>query len=231
MTVMSRVVIVGSSDLAAELGRTILWRSDIQRVLARDAEAGLREARARLPNLILIDDDRPEATLSLIRDVKSDPATRRASVAVLCRGPGSASEESLRRAGANLVLRPPVDPLLWDDRLEELLNEPRRREARISVRFQVWSRAPSEQASEGVGVNISVRGMLLETAEPLAVGSTLEMTFKLPGDPAQMRVVGQVVRAAGSSPEGRPRAGIDFIILRGDSRERINAFVESEVRR
>ena len=63
--------------------------------------------------------------------------------------------QNLRQAGANLVVSGNVDPLLWDDRLEELMNESRRRDARVPAQFLVWP-GPSDTLWKGDALNLSV---------------------------------------------------------------------------
>src|SRR5207244_9410099 len=82
----------------------------------------------------------------LIRRLRADSHTRPTAIAVLSRSPSLADEASYRRAGANVVFAGTVHPELWDARLEELLNVPRRLEARIPVRLATWSRATPEAA-------------------------------------------------------------------------------------
>jgi hypothetical protein len=64
----------------------------------------------------------------------------------------------------------------------------------------------------------------------LEVGTKLDLSFTLPGGEAELKVVGQVVREAETIP-GRCRSGIEFMLLKGDARERIRSFVEAETRR
>jgi hypothetical protein len=89
----------------------------------------------------------------------------------------------------------------------------------------VWPQ-PREAALRGTALNLSVRGMLLETQQPLALGATLELAFEPPGG-APCEVVGQVVRES-QAPGAARRYGVDFIVMRGDARGEIHAFVESE---
>jgi hypothetical protein len=230
---MPRVLIVAATDLGPELGRTVLWRSDIDRVFTPTHAGGLDAARSLLPHLVLLDDTDPPATRALIIKLRDDPAVRRVSIAVLSRARALSlpEEEALRRAGANLVLSGEVEPTLWDDRLDELLNVPRRREVRVPVRFTVWSRlGPTDPPVEGLALNLSVRGMLLESDQPLDVGTRLDLGFRLPPSGEDMKVVGQVVRES-LSQAGKPHSGVEFLILRGDARERIRDFVENEARR
>ena len=65
---------------------------------------------------------------------------------------------------AGFVLQ--ADPTLWDARLDELLKVPRRRDARIPVRLETWSRVSEDgDVVEGNAVNISVNGLLFELTE------------------------------------------------------------------
>jgi CheY-like chemotaxis protein len=225
---MPKVLFVAAQDPSADLGATVLFRSSVERVTTDDPERAIPLAKAKLPNLILIKDQLPQACEKLIRQLKEAPETRRASVVVVLQGNANGAELPLRRAGASLVLTAPVDPLLWDDRLEELLSEPRRREIRLPMSYVIWPGA-KDGRRDAVAVNLSVRGMLLETDTPLEPGATLEVTFEVPDGPSPIEVVGQVVRTAGAHHDRR-RYGVDFIILRGPARSAIEAFVESEAR-
>lgn len=227
---MPRVLLVSASDLDHELGRTILWRSSIERIFAQSPDAGLASMRSVRPKLVVFDGAERDGVLAAIQSLRADPDLRRCSVAVLSRSPTLADEDQFREAGANVVLSGEVDPGFWDERLDSLLTVPRRREARIPVRFDVFSRmAPDEAPSLGVALNISIRGLLIETDDPLDMGTRLHLAFVLPGGHSEARTVGQVAREA-QVPGARPRQGVEFLILRGDARDRIQAFIESEIR-
>jgi DNA-binding response OmpR family regulator len=227
---MPCVLIVSPADLTTELGKTILWRSDIERLFAPSGEAGVDLARSRTPGLVVLDGIDIPKTLSVVRELRGLTETRHMSVAVLARSASRAEEEDLRRAGANLVLAGAVNPVLWDDRLEELLDVPPRREIRIPVRFDVWSHfAPESERLSALALNISVRGVLLETDEAVARGTTLELTFSLPGDSQPLQAVAQVVRE-GEIQDGKPRYGLEFLILKRAVRARIEDFVSAEAR-
>ena len=161
-----------------------------------------------------------------MRRLREDPHTRPTAIAVLSHS--VEDEERLRAAGANVVLPGQVDPTLWDSRLQELLSVPPRLQARIPVRLNAWVTGfvSGTDAIEGTTVNLSVRGALLETTDPLEVGSKLDMTFRLPGSDAEVKVVGQVAREAGSS-RGRPLSAVKFLVLRDDARQRIRDFVDA----
>jgi PAS domain S-box-containing protein len=262
---MAKLLVVSPVDLGPELGRTILWRPSVERFTAADGPSAMALARQVGPSLIVIDGFDPPGAAELVGRLRADRLTRSSAIAVLCRAYSLAEEESFRRAGANVVFTGVVHPHLWDARLEELLNVPRRLEARIPVRLLTWSRAnPGADPIEGLTLNISINGILLETPVRLEVGTKLDLNFRLPamdggtaggaraerppgpyadegsregkehwgpgeGDGPSTWVLGQVVREAGITGD-RWQSGVKFLILRGDARERIAAFLEASVR-
>ena len=222
---MPKVLVVASSDLSPELGDTVLWTPAVQRVSSAPQDA-IEIARREHPNLVVLDVDNPTETLPLLRRLREDSVARRTSVAVLSRSAALLDEEDFRRAGANLVLGGRVDPFLWNRRLEVLLYVPPRRDTRFPILIDSWSRfAPELDPSPAWALNISVRGVLVEAADVIDVGTKLDMRFALPGDPLEVRTVGQVVRDAGAFGE-HPRLGVEFLILLGQARERISWFVD-----
>src|SRR5215472_15129912 len=110
---MARVLILSSADLTPELGKTVLWRSDIEREFAPGGAAGFEAARSQAPGLVVLDGVEAEPTLALVRNLRAAPETRHISLAVLSRAASSEEEEAFRRAGANLVLAGKVNPVLW----------------------------------------------------------------------------------------------------------------------
>jgi hypothetical protein len=224
---MARVLIMASPELVSELSSTILWRSDVDRVFA-GADAGLDRIHASQPDLVILAGEDTPAALALLGSIRGDGRTRGVSVGVVRQSVTLEEETRLRRAGANVVFGGQVVPYLWDAWIEELLHVPRRRDARVPVSIAVWSHtAPGSDPGRGLSVNISVKGMLLETTEPLDIGSKLDLTFTLPGSVGPVRAVGQVVREDPTTDSGPPRLGIEFLILRDGARDRIRAYVEA----
>jgi PAS domain S-box-containing protein len=225
-TLGSRLLVVGGAELAPELRKTILARSYLERHFAIDAETAAGQARSLKPDLVIVQGVRYDVAVSALRRLREEiPAETTVIVFAPALEPGQ--EEGLRETGATGVLTQPVDPILIDGRLEAIFNVPGRRAVRargyLRSSYFVGATDPPQPA---LAVNLSVYGMLLETASALDVGTKLNLVFRLPDAPPEIRVVCQVVRRAGT-PDGRPQAGVEFLILRGDARERIAAFVES----
>jgi hypothetical protein len=222
---MPRVLIVASPATVSELERTVLWRSGIERVFAVGHDP-VQSIRGTFPQLVLLGDDPGAGTENLIREIRKHPDTKRVSVAVIAQQPDLVREEMLRKAGANVVFAGEVVPCLWDGWLEQLLSVPPRREARLPVRFEVWCHSGGDgDPLEGMSVNLSLKGMLMETRHPADIGSRLDLRFRLPNDTQELRTVGQVVR---EEPVQPVRLGVSFLILRDSAREKIRDFVASQ---
>jgi hypothetical protein len=225
---MTKVLIVAGAELTGVLERTVVWRSDVQRLFAPDLAGAFEAACNGLPKLVILDGAPQDEVVDVLRRFRADGLTRKMSLAVLRQSATVPDVEALRRAGANVVFSGEALPYLWDAWLEELLEVPRRRVVRVPVRLDVWSRfEASAEPLLGTIVDISVKGMLLETAEAIEVGTKLDLSFRLPADPTDLRVVAQVIRQE-AGEEGRSRAGVEFVIVREMVRERIRAFVEGE---
>ena len=222
---MPRVLIAAPPDLIAELDRSILRRSGVERVVAIHPDHTIEAVRTSRPDMVILGETDGNDTCALRRRLRSDQATRAISLAVISRNPPTQNEEAaLRRAGANVVLTGDMVPEMSEDAIDQLLDVPIRKEANVPVRFVVWSHVgPDGPTLEGRTHNVSVRGILLETPEPVVIGSKLELAFTLPDDDVPIRAVGQVVREHAWG-EGT-QVGVEFLILRDFGRNRIRAWV------
>jgi CheY-like chemotaxis protein len=221
---MPRVLIAAPSDLVAALDRSILMRSDVERVLAPEPSTAFETICTSRPDLVILGDTPGNDTCTLLRRIRADVATRAVQLAVISRHPPSQAEEaSLRRAGANVVLTADLLPDMSEESIGQFLDVPLRREVQVPVRYVVWSHVgPDNAPAEGRSINVSVRGLLLQTPEPVDIGSKLEIAFQLPGDEVEIRAVGKAVR---EHPWGEKQIGVEFLILRDAARDRIRAYV------
>jgi CheY-like chemotaxis protein len=216
---MAAALICSQEDLQPDLGQTVLWRTGIERHLARRFEDARMMALAAKPDLVVVDRDLPKAD-QLIASLREDPSTRRVSIAIVARGDFDPAEVALLEAGANAILRLPPGPD-WDDRLVRLLDVPARREARLPVEFGVDALGTGVgERVPGQAVNISRSGILIETSVELGVGDELELEFSLEGE--ALLTHGRVVR------RGAPRFfGVQFASLPAYAAVRIERFVGS----
>ncbi len=222
---MPRVLIAAPPDLVAELDRSILKRSGVERVLAIHPEHTFDAIRTSRPDLVILGQTDGQDTCALLRRIRADPGTRTVQIAAITRMSATQHEEDdLRRGGANVVLSAEMVPDMSEESIDRLLDVPLRREARVPVRFVVWSHVgPDNPPVEGESINVSVRGLLLQTPEPVDVGSKLELSFRLPDDEVEIRAVGKAVREHPWG--GGKQIGVEFLILRDAARDRIRKYV------
>jgi len=109
----------------------------------------------------------------------------------------------------------------------DAMNVPLQRPDRVLVRLQLEGRMVSRlEAMWGTVVNISASGMLVELGFPLAPGTDLDFSFRLPGEEEPVAGWGQIVRRATPS-----RYGVRFDGLKDDSVARLRSFVAKEEKR
>jgi PAS domain S-box-containing protein len=219
------VVLVGCAALDGTLAATALAGSSVERHFTDDPARGVEVARRTRPRLIILKDLDAEVAAATTSRLRDDDDTRDSLIAVIAKGLAPGHADDLRKAGASEVFSPEATPLVVASFLERVLGVPSQRAPRISVRLPLSCLvAPIDPSLDALATNLSVHGMLLETATPLDVGTKLDILFRLPGQAHEVRVLGQVVRNAGVV-DGRARSGVEFLILRGDARDRISTYV------
>ena len=221
---MAKVLLAVSAEWRGPLGESVLWRDGVERFTAPDAAAAFGMARVMKPRLLVLD-DKDERVLEILRLLREEPSTRMGSVAILAREPSVERRGELTAAGANAVLTDAEGPGQWDDRFEELLGVPPRREVRVAVAITIWSRREKSPGVDvvGVTVNLSVSGLLVETRAPLPVGTTLNLSFRLPTAAEELRLMGRVVWTT-PGPAGASRSGVEFLGFHGRAMEEIVTF-------
>ena len=111
--------------------------------------------------------------------------------------------------------------------------ERQRRFVRLAVRLPVTVHH-DEDAFRSQILDLSLGGVFLEAAEPLAVGSLLRLRFRLrPEDDLELKTVGVVRRvfdAQAGHAEGRATQGlgVEFRDLSPEDRVRIRSFLEEQ---
>ena len=211
-------VLVGCNDTgraAEELGRTLLWRRDVNRQVVTALGAARAAIRER-PSLVFFQRDVPWAA-GFIREVREDDATKATSIAVYAPGEVDPVEMELLSAGANAVLRLPATRD-WDKRLARLLQVPPRQAVRVPVFVEVESDG-AVRTTLGTSVNLSENGVLIQ-AQALDIGSELGFAFRLPGVQEPVRGRARVVRVAADDS-----FGLEFSDISGESLQVIRAFV------
>ncbi len=214
---MPKVLIVAAGDLSPLLGECVLWSHEVERLLTTSIEAAFEVGPSLVPSLVVVEAAPGRGGATLVRRLRAHAGLRRASiVAVAARDP-LPEERELLEAGANLVLKGRVDPGRWDDALRRLMSVPRRLRLRLPVTLTVPEAGPRSCA--GQVLDLSSRGVLVESEEALPSGGQVRLRFRLPGESEELEAEGEVVRAAPGSPG---RWGLRFTRLDVMARIRIH---------
>ena len=217
---MIRAVLLSPLDLSSELGDTVLFRRNVERLLASRAEDVQRLASSGRIDIVVVDSALPGAA-GVVGVLRQDPATRATAIVALGRSEFGFGHLDLLEAGANAIL--PLPPGHdWDDRLTRLINVPVRATTRFPVDMAIEGGLLNGLCLSGRTLNLSVHGLLLECPHPLEVGQDLRFSLEMPGAGGAVRGTGTVVRVAGENC-----FGVELTHVDGDGRVRIKRYVES----
>jgi len=196
----------------------------------RDLLEGVAPTGARLVVLGTRLDDLSVA--DTIRKIRGNAATRHVSILALVPAPEPTEVDTeVLKAGANAVLRRPLDPARLESWIAKLLAVPRRVEARVPVQGHVVGTPRLAGAAHFFGLtrNLSVNGMLLASPIPLVPGREVELEFHLPGAQPRLRALGRVIREAGDVAWPYIGYGIEFFFVPPESMDAIAAVVAEGV--
>ena len=158
----------------------------------------------------------------LAREVRRSSWNRRTPIMVVSGLDPEKAIPGAFAAGGTFFVRKPVDSagLLRSFELaRQTMVEEHLRFKRVAIRTGVEC-THEVLRLQGTSRDLSQEGMLLQTNDPLPVGSTVWLTFRLPVQPTRVRAAGVVVRR---DKEGR--AGIQFAWISLGDRERLRWFV------
>ncbi len=183
-------------------------------------------------NCVVLGSLLPDQSLAeAIKKIRSLPATRGVSIMVVLGSDERASVEAAAlAAGANAVLRRPLDSGKLEDWITKLLVVPRRVDTRVPVQGQVVGTPHTEKSGHfyGLSRNLSVHGMLLASPVKLPEAPDLDLEFQLPEANSRVRVLGRVVREAGEVGWPYIGYGVEFLFVPDDSRMAIGRLVDRE---
>jgi CheY-like chemotaxis protein len=179
--------------------------------------------------LVVLGPSLPDLTVhDTVRRIRALPATRQVSILVLLPdAEGSDVEGAALDAGANAVLRLPLDPTALDDWIAKLLSVPRRVETRVPVQGQVVGTPKNANSGHFYGLtrNLSAHGMLLASPVRLADGYDVDLEFHLPPTGTRVRALGRVVREAAEVGWPYVGYGVEFLYVPPESLDAIVSLV------
>ena len=216
---MIRAVLLSPSSLASELGGTVLFRQNVERIPAASADEVRALADGGRADVVVVDSALPGAA-AMVAAIRQDPTTRSTAIVALGRSEFGFDHLELLEAGANAIL--PLPPAQdWDDRLMRLIHVPVRKTTRFPVNLSLQGGRRGGESFAARVVNLSVHGLLLECRHPLRVGEDVRIVFDMPPGHGGIEADGTVVRQALAD-----RFGVELTHVVGDGRVRIKRYVE-----
>jgi CheY-like chemotaxis protein len=208
-------------------GRGLLLESAVLRRTGHVVEErdGGRPLLAALPEtgcrLVVLGTQLPDLSIAeTVRRIRSSTLTRHVSVIVVIpmEDPSELDREAFE-AGANAVMRRPLDHGRLDSWIAKLLSVPRRVDTRVPVQGQVIGSPKSTPGAHfsGLSRNLSINGMLLASPTRLLERPEVELEFNLPGSRRLLRAVGRVVRDAPEITWPYLGYGVEFLFVPPDS--------------
>ncbi len=217
---MIRAVLLAPKNLSSELGGTVLFRNNVERIPAAGAEEVRQLADGGRLDVVVVDSALPGAA-ALVAALRQDPITRAIAIVALGRSEFGFDHLHLLEAGANAIL--PLPPAQdWDDRLMRLIHVPVRKTTRFPVNLSLQGGLRDGASFAARVVNLSVHGLLLECRHPLKVGEDVRLRFDMPSGHGPVEARGTVVRQALAD-----RFGVELTQVDGDGRVRIKRYVEA----
>jgi hypothetical protein len=182
--------------------------------------------------LVVLGTQLPDARLpDVIRRIRAQPATRQISVlALIPAGEPESLDGEAFAAGANGVLRRPLERTHLEAWLAKLLSVARRSDVRVSVEGRVVGTPadPREHRFEGISRNLSVNGILFASEDRLP-GADLDMELYLAESGRRIPLIGRVVREAREVAWPHRGYGVEFVFVPPDSLEALVALVNAGV--
>lgn len=222
------VFVAGLDRLSLALEAPLLKREGhlvIEHASGKALAAALPGSGVRL---VILGTRLPEPIPELIARIRGDTASRGVSIVVLVpSSEGAESDDALRMAGANAVLRRPLDMAVLEAWLSKLLVVPRRVQVRVPVQGRVVGlpRVEGSEGFEGLTRNISVNGLLLASPDRLPTGPDVELDVWLDEAPQRIRALGRIVREASEIAWPYLGYGVEFLFVPPSSLEAIQTLV------
>lgn len=216
------VLIVSPLELDDRVHAPFLRQPQIRLLHGFPDESSLAIAANERPRLI-IDElaDGSDAAVDFGRQVRSDPGTCSIPLIVIADPPMA---ERGAEVPADELLRSPLAPGQLFEAVRRFVPLPKRRHDRIrlNLRFRFSRNGSSGQAFSR---DLSSQGAFLKSDRRFAVGTIVDVAFRLPGMRRDIACHG-VVRSVDEAPGGG--FGVQFDELTGEDYELLQGFVESK---
>jgi CheY-like chemotaxis protein len=223
---MKKIVIEESVNAHLRKKNNFLDRADMRVFTATTTDEVLQIHRTVRVDLIIIPLDMPGMTSEqLCSHLREDAEQGAVPVIMVCAHTRRAIEKSAR-CGADAVITRPIKPAQLLTQAKTLLNLSWRETYRVLLNVAVEGNINTGSFVCN-SLDISLDGMLIETAQILSVGDRLSCSFFLP-DMTQIQITGEIVRTIQPVPGVDANwYGVHFLDLSPDAERSLEAFIDA----
>ena len=220
---MKHIIIAETVQQTVDKANSLFSRGTVTLIPAASCEDILELHRKQKVDLIIADANLPRmGGARLCTAVRSDPALKDVSIIMVCENGDPAADE-YRKAGSNDVLPRPVDPVRLFSTVSRMIMVQNRMAVRIPLRISVEGRDQKE-AFVGISQDMSVSGMLLDSARVMQSGQRFACSFTLSSRVVTVECM--VVRVL-PTPGGGYQCGVKFVNLDAKTFVLIEHFAKS----
>lgn len=220
-----KVLIVDDMRKFLDLETSFLKRTDCTLFKALNGLEALRIAKAEHPDIIFLDLEMPVMNgVECCRFLKSDEGTKDIPIVIVT---ASEKEEECFKAGCSSYLRKPIDETIFLKEIQKYVMVIVRKDPRLYVSIPVKVTFKGSK-TPGTALNISRSGILLESKEPFAIGSSLTVDFKLPESKNTIKSKAMLVRMLkGNAPECT-NFGLNFSDISDKHQDMLDSYIKEQ---
>lgn len=220
-----KLLIVDDVELFIQLQISYLGRQRFDIHTARNGAEGLEKARSLKPDLILLDLHMPDMNGDQVcRILKGDPGTSSIPIIIVSSGTKDYSRVATITAGCDGLLYKPVRKDLLLTIVEECLGISIRRQSRVPVSLSGALILDAMDSPVTIS-SLSSGGAFVETDLSVIRGDVMELVFSLYGEETVSVHSAVVVWCGRLNDQGPKGAGVLFLTVDPESRDRLNEFV------
>ncbi len=176
-----RILLVDDAKLVLEIEKSLLKRTGCQLMTAENGADAIRRTIEDHPDLVLLDLMLPDMTGDKIcAQIKGNPDTADIPVMMVTTKSREDDVERCRRAGCDDYVTKPIHGEELLSKVAQLLRIPHRISKRLLVRIEATlTSSNGPDIFFGTALDVSVGGMLVESARKMAVGDRLSVRFRV----------------------------------------------------
>lgn len=222
-----KVLIVDDMKNFLDLETSFLKRTDCTVLKAVNGLDALRIAKAERPDIVFLDLEMPVMNgIECCRFIKSDISLKDIPVVIVT---ASSKKDECFKAGCDSYVNKPVGEDRFLEEIKKFVPIKERNDPRIRVNLSANVDFKGSKSAATV-LDISKSGILIETKEPFAVGTTIIIDFLLPGIKSRVRAKTMVVREVKERSSEHGRYGLAFLKLDDKYQSLLGSFIDASTK-